>query len=63
MNYFRATDDGGAVGTATVVITVSDVNEATPTFGATSYTVCVPDGLVAGNSVLYKHKHLYLAIL
>jgi hypothetical protein len=23
----------------------------------------VPDGLVAGNSVLYKHKHLYLAIL
>ncbi|XP_060569745.1 protocadherin beta-8-like isoform X2 [Ruditapes philippinarum] len=47
----KATDDGGADGTATVVITVTDINEATPTFGATSYTVCVTDGLVAGTRV------------
>ncbi|XP_060575670.1 protocadherin-3-like isoform X2 [Ruditapes philippinarum] len=47
----KATDSADAVGTATVVITVTDVNEAAPTFGATSFSVCVTDGSAADTSV------------
>ncbi|XP_060575669.1 protocadherin beta-8-like isoform X1 [Ruditapes philippinarum] len=48
----KATDSADAVGTATVVITVTDVNEAAPTFGATSFSVCVTDGSAAGTSII-----------
>ncbi|XP_060599483.1 protocadherin beta-15-like, partial [Ruditapes philippinarum] len=49
----KATDNNGTPnsGTATLVITVTDVNEATPTFSATSYTVCVTDASAAGTTV------------
>ncbi|XP_060596895.1 protocadherin alpha-3-like [Ruditapes philippinarum] len=47
----KATDTASEVGTATVTITITDVNEAAPAFGKTSYTVCVADGSAAGTSV------------
>ncbi|XP_060575776.1 protocadherin alpha-3-like [Ruditapes philippinarum] len=47
----KATDSASNVGTATVTITITDVNEAAPAFGKTSYTVCVADGSAAGTSV------------
>ncbi|XP_060596894.1 protocadherin beta-8-like isoform X2 [Ruditapes philippinarum] len=47
----KATDSASEVGTATVTITITDVNEAAPAFGKTSYTVCVADGSAAGTSV------------
>ncbi|XP_060575777.1 protocadherin alpha-1-like [Ruditapes philippinarum] len=46
----KATDSASQVGTATLTITVTDVNEA-PVFGETSYTVCVADGSAADTSV------------
>ena len=44
---YRATASGGAKGTATVTVTITDVNE-TPAFSAASYSVCIADGSTAG---------------
>ena len=46
MTYFRATASGGAKGTASITVTVTE-NKA-PSFAEARYSACIADGSVAG---------------
>ena len=47
----RATDKDGSIGTATVAITVTDVNDNDPAFGEDSYDVTISETAAAGSAV------------
>jgi len=46
----RAIDDGGAKGTATITLTVTDVDDVV--FSQATYTACIPDKSAAGMSII-----------
>ena len=48
----RATDDTNSIGSATVEITVVDINDNTPTFAPDTYSVTVAEDISVGSSVL-----------